>query len=90
VRRASLSPRRRLSGGVKPSPIVAGGAADSNGKKKMETIVVGNSEGFRSNCWERVFGRTNRPDHWRRRLRWRQTDLIVLINIFYLLTKPNS
>ncbi len=44
MRRASLSPRRRLSGGVKPSPIVAGGAADSTGKKKMATIVAGISK----------------------------------------------
>ncbi|KAE7998785.1 hypothetical protein FH972_003294 [Carpinus fangiana] len=44
VRRASLSPGRRLSGGVKLSPIVAGGAADSTGKKKMATIVAGISK----------------------------------------------
>lgn len=40
-RRASLSPGRRLSGGVKLSPMVAGGAADSTSKKKMATIVAG-------------------------------------------------
>ncbi|XP_044464509.1 uncharacterized protein LOC123195021 [Mangifera indica] len=39
-RRASLSPGRRLSGGVKFSPVVA----DSGGKKKMATIVAGISK----------------------------------------------
>lgn len=43
-RRASLSPGRRLSGGVKLSPMVAGGAADSTSKKKMATIVAGISK----------------------------------------------
>ncbi|XP_020225542.1 uncharacterized protein LOC109807439 isoform X2 [Cajanus cajan] len=36
-RRASLSPGRRLSGGLKVSPLVG----DSSGKKKMATIVAG-------------------------------------------------
>ncbi|KAF5742943.1 hypothetical protein HS088_TW09G01005 [Tripterygium wilfordii] len=40
TRRASLSPGRRLSGGVKVSPMVA----DSAGKKKMATIVAGISK----------------------------------------------
>ncbi|XP_044471392.1 uncharacterized protein LOC123200311 [Mangifera indica] len=39
-RRASLSPGRRLSGGVKFSPVVA----DAGGKKKMATIVAGISK----------------------------------------------
>lgn len=40
ARRASLSPGRRLSGGVKVSPVVA----DSTGKKKLATIVAGISK----------------------------------------------
>ncbi|KAJ7978842.1 DUF936 family protein [Quillaja saponaria] len=43
ARRASLSPGRRLSGGVKFSPMVAG-VADSASKKKMATIVAGISK----------------------------------------------
>ncbi|KAK7388764.1 hypothetical protein VNO78_23591 [Psophocarpus tetragonolobus] len=39
-RRASLSPGRRLSGGLKVSPLVV----DSSGKKKMATIVAGISK----------------------------------------------
>ncbi|RDX60587.1 tRNA (guanine(37)-N1)-methyltransferase 2, partial [Mucuna pruriens] len=39
-RRASLSPGRRLSGGLKVSPVVV----DSSGKKKMATIVAGISK----------------------------------------------
>ena len=42
ARRTSLSPMRRLSGGVKLSPMVA--AADSTGKKKMASIVAGISK----------------------------------------------
>ncbi|KAK6945010.1 Protein of unknown function DUF936, plant [Dillenia turbinata] len=41
-RRASLSPGRRLSGGIKLSPAVGGG--DSVSKKKMASIVVGISK----------------------------------------------
>uniref|UniRef100_A0A2N9H923 DUF936 domain-containing protein n=1 Tax=Fagus sylvatica TaxID=28930 RepID=A0A2N9H923_FAGSY len=41
ARRTSLSPMRRLSGGVKLSPMVA---ADSTGKKKMASIVAGISK----------------------------------------------
>ncbi|XP_042503010.1 flocculation protein FLO11 [Macadamia integrifolia] len=45
ARRASLSPRRRLSGGLKVSPVVAtAAAADSATKKKMATIVAGISK----------------------------------------------
>lgn len=42
-RRASISPGRRLSGGLKFSPAV-GGATDSASKKKMATIVAGISK----------------------------------------------
>ena len=42
-RRASLSPGRRLSGGLKFSPMVAG-VADSASKKKMATIAAGISK----------------------------------------------
>lgn len=42
ARRVSLSPGRRLSGGVKVSPVV--GALDSASKKKMATIVAGISK----------------------------------------------
>ncbi|KAI4335809.1 hypothetical protein L6164_014418 [Bauhinia variegata] len=42
-RRASLSPGRRLSGGLKFSPMVTS-AADSASKKKMATIVAGISK----------------------------------------------
>ncbi|KAK6941561.1 Protein of unknown function DUF936, plant [Dillenia turbinata] len=41
-RRASLSPGRRLSGGIKLSPVVGGG--DSVSKKKMASIVAGISK----------------------------------------------
>ncbi|CBI28115.3 unnamed protein product, partial [Vitis vinifera] len=43
ARRASISPGRRLSGGLKFSPAV-GGAPDSTSKKKMATIVAGISK----------------------------------------------
>ncbi|XP_010278910.1 PREDICTED: uncharacterized protein LOC104612944 [Nelumbo nucifera] len=43
ARRASLSPGRRLSGGLKVSPVIAA-AADSASKKKMATIVAGISK----------------------------------------------
>lgn len=42
TRRMSLSPGRRLSSGIKVSPVV--GAADSAGKKKMATIAAGISK----------------------------------------------
>lgn len=43
ARRASISPGRRLSGGLKFSPAV-GGAPDSTSKKKMATIAAGISK----------------------------------------------
>ncbi|KAK9268960.1 hypothetical protein L1049_000726 [Liquidambar formosana] len=43
ARRVSLSPGRRLSGGLKVSPVV-GGAVDSASKKKMANIVAGISK----------------------------------------------
>ncbi|XP_059638075.1 uncharacterized protein LOC132279999 [Cornus florida] len=42
TRRMSISPGRRLSSGIKVSPVV--GAADSASKKKMATIVAGISK----------------------------------------------
>ncbi|GAB2289246.1 hypothetical protein Dimus_023551 [Dionaea muscipula] len=43
-RRTSLSPARRLSGGVKVSPAVSGGVVDVASKKKMAAIVAGISK----------------------------------------------
>ncbi|XP_058075224.1 uncharacterized protein LOC131223744 [Magnolia sinica] len=43
-RRGSLSPGRRLSGGLKVSPVIAAAVADSAGKKKMAAMAAGISK----------------------------------------------
>ncbi|KAK9159328.1 hypothetical protein Scep_005902 [Stephania cephalantha] len=62
ARRVSISPARRLSGGLKASPIVTA-IADSAGKKKLATLVLASAKTNNRKSWDDPSAVSDLPQH---------------------------